>query len=182
MIRRLGGRDRRLVHADRLQRYDEVTQDGVVLASQPEPDHTYVTRRPKPGGSNLTRPQRIDRGSVRVSAKSQPVTMEAEETPSVIGRPQRLRVEPVRFRDCRQLGRKSSSDEAAPDKLLYPCSKCTKEFRSRRGRSRHCVIVHECRIARDVTFDHQRRYFVFERFVNSRDNRDVLFLTTRQPT
>ena len=68
VIRRVGARDRRVVHVDRLQRYDEVAQNGVVWASKPEPDHTDVTGCPKPGGSNSTRPRRMGRGSVRVSA------------------------------------------------------------------------------------------------------------------
>ena len=134
---------------DRLQRYDEIAQAGVVLASQPEPDHTDVTGRPKPGGSNSTRLRRIGCGSLRVSANSQPVTMEAEEMPAVIGQPQRLRVEPARLSDCQQIGRRTWSDEVASDNMIYSFLQCPKEFMSRSGRSRHCMTIHGCRIARD---------------------------------
>ena len=38
VIRRVGGRDRRIVHVDLLQRYVEAAPDGVVLVSQPAPN------------------------------------------------------------------------------------------------------------------------------------------------
>ena len=38
VIRRVGGRDRRVVRVDRLQRYVEAAPHGVVLASQPRPN------------------------------------------------------------------------------------------------------------------------------------------------
>ena len=85
VIRRVGGRDRRIGHVDRLQRYVEATPDGVFLASQPRPDCKDLLSRPRPRG--------------RVSANLQPHTVKVEEMPAVIGRSQRLRVEPARLRD-----------------------------------------------------------------------------------
>ena len=120
LIRRVCGRDRLVVHVDRPQRYVEAAPYGVVLASQPRPNCKELPSRPRPcggGSDNQQSPTRI-----------------AIETLQLIGRPQQLRFEPARLRECRQLGRTSSSDQAAPDKMLYPCSKYTKKFESRSGR------------------------------------------------
>ena len=79
VIRRVGGRDRRVVHVDRLQRYIKTSPDGVVLASQPRPSCKDLPSRARPRG--------------RVSANLQPHTVEVEEASQQIGRPQRLRFE-----------------------------------------------------------------------------------------
>ena len=73
-IRRVDGRDRRVVHVDRLQRYVEAAPDGVVLASQLRPNCKDLLSRPRPRG--------------RVSANLPPHTVEVNETPMVIERPQ----------------------------------------------------------------------------------------------
>ena len=54
MIRRVGRRDRRVVHVDRLQRYDDAAQDGVVLASRPGSEGDSLARQPRPNGVVLT--------------------------------------------------------------------------------------------------------------------------------
>ena len=51
VIRRIGGRDRRIVHVDRLQRYVEAAPDGVVLASQLRPNCKDLLSPPRPCGS-----------------------------------------------------------------------------------------------------------------------------------
>ena len=64
---------------------------------------------------------RISRSRPRaVSANLTPHTVEVEEMSQQIGRPQRLPVEPARLRDCRQMGRRTSSDEAEIDRMIYP--------------------------------------------------------------
>ena len=49
--RRVGGRDRRIVHVDRLQRYVEAAPDGIVLASQLRPNCKDLLSRSSPRGS-----------------------------------------------------------------------------------------------------------------------------------
>ena len=61
VIRREGGRDRRVVHVDRLRRFDAVAETDVALAGQ------------------LTGPRRLSGGSARVSANSLSVTSEVIE-------------------------------------------------------------------------------------------------------
>ena len=107
VIRRVGGRDRRIVHVDRLQRYVEAAPDGVVLASQPRPNCKDLLSRPRPRG--------------RVSANLQPPTVEVEEASQQTGWPQRLRFELARLRDCKQIDRRTSSDETEIDGMIYPC-------------------------------------------------------------
>ena len=47
VIRSVSGRDRRVVHVDRLQRYVEAAADGVVLASQQRPNCKDLLSRPR---------------------------------------------------------------------------------------------------------------------------------------
>ena len=103
----VGGRDRRIVHVDRLQCYVKAAPDGVVLASQPRPNFKYLLSRSRPRG--------------RVSANLQPHTVEVEEASQQIGRPQRLRFEPARLRDCKEMVRRTSLNEAKIDVMIYPC-------------------------------------------------------------
>ena len=106
VIRRVGGRNHLIVHVDRLQRYVEAAPDGVVPACQPGPNCKDLLSRPRPRG--------------RVSANLPPHTVEVEEMSQQIRRPQRLLVESARLRDCRQMGRRTSSDEAEIDRMIYP--------------------------------------------------------------
>ena len=110
VIRRVGGRDRRIVHIDRLQRYVEAAPDGVVPASRPRP-----------------------RG--RVSVNLPPHTVKVDEASQQIGQPERLRFEPARIRDFKQIGRRTSPDEVEID-------------------GRCCVIGNALLI--QVTFDYQQ--------------------------
>ena len=107
VIRRVGGRDGQIVHVDRLQRYVEAAPDDVVLANKPRPNCKDSLIRPRPRG--------------RVSANLQPHTVEVEETSQQIRRSQLLWVKPARLRDCRQMDRRTSSDEAEIDVMIYPC-------------------------------------------------------------
>ena len=107
VIRRVGGRDRRIVHVDRLQRYVEAAPDGVVPASQPRPNCKDSLSRPRPHG--------------KVSANLPPHTVVVEDASQQIERPQRLLFEPARLRDCKQMGRKTLPDEAELDGMIYPC-------------------------------------------------------------
>ena len=54
VIQRVGGRDRRAVHVDRLQRYEEAAQDDTKVTSQPRPGGSGLTSQPRPGGNVLT--------------------------------------------------------------------------------------------------------------------------------
>ena len=55
VIRRMGGRNRRVIHVYRLQRYDEEAREGVVQGSKPRPDGDNLTSRWRPDADNLTR-------------------------------------------------------------------------------------------------------------------------------
>ena len=48
VIRRVGGHARRVVHVDRLQRYDDAAQDGGVLASRPGLEGDKLISQPIP--------------------------------------------------------------------------------------------------------------------------------------
>ena len=64
-------RDRRVVHVDRLQRYDEAAQDGVVLASRPRPEGDQLISRPMQSGDSLaSRPRPEGDKLIRRSAQS----------------------------------------------------------------------------------------------------------------
>ena len=53
VIRQVSGRERRVVHADCLQRYDEAAQDGVVLESQSRLNCKDSLSHPRPEGDKL---------------------------------------------------------------------------------------------------------------------------------
>ena len=122
VIRRDGGSNRRVVHIDRLRRFDEVARDGVVPASQSEPDHPVVAGCTLPRVSQSTKLGRSGGRDARISANLLPVTIEVDETPAVTGRPQRLRTTPARLRNCRQLCRMLSLEEGTSDEMNFLCS------------------------------------------------------------
>ena len=128
VIRREGGRDRRVVHVDRPRRFDAVAETDVALAGQ------------------LTGPRCLSGGSARISANSLSVTSEVIEKLAENGRPLRLRGIPVRLRTCRQSSQTPYLEEETSEEMSYICPWCSKEFGSRSGRSRHCVTAHGCRI------------------------------------
>ena len=60
VIRRVGGRNRRVEHVDRLQRYDKVVQDDTNIARQPRQDGKVLPSQPRPDGKALPSPPRPD--------------------------------------------------------------------------------------------------------------------------
>ena len=69
VIRHVGGRDRRIVHVDRLQRYVEAAPDGVVPASQPRPNCKDSLSRPRlSGGVSANLSPHTGRGREGVAA------------------------------------------------------------------------------------------------------------------
>ena len=168
VIRRIGGRDRRVVHVDRLQRYVEAAQDGVVPANQPRPNCKDLLSSSRPRG--------------RVLANLRPNTVEVEETSQQIGRPQRLRFEPARLRGCKQMSRRTSSDEAEIDGMIYICRVilcCRKRFVNSsdvRPPTERCCVVRNAFLIQ-VMFDYQQRFCV-RNFVLSRDSRPRALCST----
>ena len=49
----MGGRDRRVVHVDRLQRCDMAVLDDINFTSHPRSEDNKLTRQPSPDGDNL---------------------------------------------------------------------------------------------------------------------------------
>ena len=98
----MGGRDRRVVHVHRLQRYDEVVQDDTNLASQPRPDGNNLASQPMPDGVDLISRPRPDGNHLasqpwpygNVLTDQQSPTAVATETSAVMGRLQRKRLKP----------------------------------------------------------------------------------------
>ena len=142
-----------------MQRYVEAAQDGVVLASQPRPNCKDLLSRSRPRG--------------RVSANLQPSTVEVEEASQQIEWPPRLRFEPARVRDCKQMRRRPSLDEAEIEGMIYACPRdlcCRGRFFSSRDNQwsgsfflciRHFVFSR----------DSQPRDFCVRRFIGSTDSR-----------
>ena len=172
MIQHVGGRDRRVVHVDRLQRYVESAQSSVVLTSRPKLNQTgrstpgdgNSTGQPRRGGDGLRsfRERRaiaypvcwcqknvtseISRGRM---AKSRPISGRLL-SPLLsrrcwFGRSQRRRLKPWRLRNCRRMHLRSLQSEARIDATMYQCAACGREFASCSGRSRHTIIVHQRR-------------------------------------
>ena len=54
VIRRVGGRDRRVVHVDRLQRYDKAVKDNINFTSRRRPEGDKLPDQPRSEGDNLT--------------------------------------------------------------------------------------------------------------------------------
>ena len=141
MIRRVDGRDRRVVHVDRLQRYDKVVLDDINFTSRPRLEGDKLTDQSRPEGDKLTRRPNLDGDILRkqrmlydnISTNQQPPTTVAAETSAVIGRSQRQRVKPWKFGVCRQLCRRSWWDEVSIAEMHYQCAQCTCEFGSRSG-------------------------------------------------
>ena len=77
VIRREGGRDRRVVHVDRLRRFNEAAETGAVPTDQP------------------TGHRQIGSDGAGISANALPMTSDVVGTPVVAVRPQRLRAIPA---------------------------------------------------------------------------------------
>ena len=146
VIRRVGGCNRRVVHADRLQRYVEASPNSVVLASQPTHAKIDVARRPNLArDSSVSQPEPNHLGSGDVLTNQRSPHEAASETAAVTIQIQRKRLRPERLRSCRQENLRSLRRDTLTEAMVYTCPCCSKGFTFRSGRRRHCIAKHKCR-------------------------------------